>query len=436
MSSPLSKLPLTACKILNRDALPKSQNWRLQSPGHPIDSKERPPRNKSSTYNKYVSGFLACASFFPDFSLAELGSFSMRLCLVLLGPLSCWRIALAFPELVRHGYPNCATCHYSPTGGGVLTEYGRALSKEIVSRWGAENEEQAFYFYKFRKRLALGGDLRALWVEKKTGRETKSLWVPMQADVEAAAESGRFTLVLSAGARPPTAPEAGPLFSRRHYLSYKFSETLTLRGGRFYPAFGIMLPDHAALIRKNLVWDQALETYNLEISKIAEGYDAYATWVLGRPDFTALNRESGLTLSSSLALGGKSKLGASYYYGAGALSSHHIFGPYAILGFTDHFFALMQASGVRTFNSNFDNPQWGGVSYVRLNYELMQGFHVFATQEYSQLDLTNAQTISSQLGVGTQLFPRPHFELRLDVQQRLIAGEASNAVQFLLHYYL
>ena len=46
----------------------------------------------------------------------------------------------AFPEMVRHGYANCITCHISPDGGGVLTAYGRSLSREVLSTWGAEGE--------------------------------------------------------------------------------------------------------------------------------------------------------------------------------------------------------------------------------------------------------------------------------------------------------
>ena len=48
----------------------------------------------------------------------------------------------AFPEMVRHNYSNCSSCHVSPSGGGVLTQYGRELSSAILSIWGAENENE------------------------------------------------------------------------------------------------------------------------------------------------------------------------------------------------------------------------------------------------------------------------------------------------------
>ncbi|RYZ63714.1 MAG: hypothetical protein EOP05_23120, partial [Proteobacteria bacterium] len=48
--------------------------------------------------------------------------------------------AEAYPDLIRHNYVNCTTCHVSPTGGGAMTEYGRAMSHELLSAWGTERE--------------------------------------------------------------------------------------------------------------------------------------------------------------------------------------------------------------------------------------------------------------------------------------------------------
>jgi hypothetical protein len=35
--------------------------------------------------------------------------------------------ALASPTMIRLGYSDCATCHVSPQGGGLLTPYGRGI---------------------------------------------------------------------------------------------------------------------------------------------------------------------------------------------------------------------------------------------------------------------------------------------------------------------
>ena len=42
------------------------------------------------------------------------------------------RQAEAYPWMIRHGYTNCAQCHVDPSGGGVLTEYGRGQGEILV----------------------------------------------------------------------------------------------------------------------------------------------------------------------------------------------------------------------------------------------------------------------------------------------------------------
>ena len=44
--------------------------------------------------------------------------------------------ASAEPIFLSKQYTRCTTCHYSPTGGGLLTPYGRSLSREEISMLG------------------------------------------------------------------------------------------------------------------------------------------------------------------------------------------------------------------------------------------------------------------------------------------------------------
>ncbi|MCY4075482.1 MAG: hypothetical protein OXH04_08650, partial [Acidobacteria bacterium] len=44
--------------------------------------------------------------------------------------------ASAEPTFLSKQYPRCTACHYSPSGGGLLTPYGRSLSREEISTFG------------------------------------------------------------------------------------------------------------------------------------------------------------------------------------------------------------------------------------------------------------------------------------------------------------
>src|SRR5688572_21545426 len=76
----------------------------------------------------------------------------------------------AFPGSVRWGYANCSTCHFNVAGGGVLTPYGRQLSRELLSTWGGKKEaEFAYGSLDLPSWLAFGGDLTYVTTAKEEG---------------------------------------------------------------------------------------------------------------------------------------------------------------------------------------------------------------------------------------------------------------------------
>jgi hypothetical protein len=46
------------------------------------------------------------------------------------------RSALALPTMIRIAYTGCASCHYSPQGGGLLTTYGKGIDQAQSLRGG------------------------------------------------------------------------------------------------------------------------------------------------------------------------------------------------------------------------------------------------------------------------------------------------------------
>ena len=60
-----------------------------------------------------------------------------------LAMLSAQPRAHAYAWMIRHGYTNCATCHADPSGGAVLTPYGRAQGSLLLAQdWARFDDER------------------------------------------------------------------------------------------------------------------------------------------------------------------------------------------------------------------------------------------------------------------------------------------------------
>lgn len=368
--------------------------------------------------------------------------------------------AWAFPENVRHHYLNCTTCHVSPSGGGLLTGYGRELSRELMSTWGRDGEAQfAYGLFKTPEWLNLGGDYRSVYLYRDDPRVRQGYTQFMQADVEAGVTYSKFTLVGSLGYRQ-TSPTDGSrpgygaptgnslvdhLISRRHYLLYQPTDELGIRVGRFYPQYGLNIPDHYVATRQlPLLWDETFESYNLEASWVGETFNGYATIIRGRPDVNSPvgvgDRDTGWALSGWLPFGDSTKVGANFLRSFNAAQSRTLLGPSAMLGFTSRFYLLTELDLQFAQPTNAAQPSTSGaVNYQKLGFELIQGLHLYASEDYRKIDFKNERSSLFRYGPGIQWFPRPHFEFNLNwlrVNSSSFPNNTTDFIWFLWHYYL
>jgi hypothetical protein len=355
--------------------------------------------------------------------------------------------AWAFPEMVRHGYIHCATCHVSVSGGGVLTAYGRSLAREVLSTAGGEEEGSfAWKALNLPEYAAAGGEYRSVYIYRDTPFVRQGNWQFMQADLEAALTFRGVTVDGSAGYQDS---DVSPFVSRRHFVSIDLSEWnpslkgVTVRGGRFLPYFGIQVPDHVASTRRELGWDesrlQGAETYNLEASWTTPALGVFATAILDRPGVDSLSGEHGFAFTPMVALGETSKIGASLMkLSREGGTSRTALGPWATLGFTQHLYLLSELDlQKRSLPGGVD--RWGGVNWQRLGYELIQGVHGFVTQEWSRTEFGNDRTVSEAYGVGALWYPRPHFEFQLTWQKRreiAVMPDFYDMAWLMVHFYL
>jgi hypothetical protein len=196
--------------------------------------------------------------------------------------------ASAEPMFLAKQYTRCTACHYSPTGGGMLTPYGRLLSHRELSTTGATaaapaagaeedpHGEQAFLFGALGDALGpghLGLEMRPahLRVNFPGGHTDRNLL--MNLDLVGAVQHGGWTAYGTVGREPPNSAvrdglvQPGAAFiSYEHWIGYQSDDGFGIRAGRFLPAFGIRFDDHTAYTRRDLDFDRNDQVYGVEIS--------------------------------------------------------------------------------------------------------------------------------------------------------------------------
>lgn len=369
----------------------------------------------------------------------------------LLGSTEAW----AFPEMVRHGYTQCITCHTSHVGGNLLTEYGRSLSRELLSqptlagKESAEGDEQFMYgLVAPPKWLTLGGDIRTLQLFVESKDASRGRFFIMQVDLDASVQLGeRWRAFASIGrieARETDAVAEDFVGSPRHGVEYLFTHPeaenrVTLRVGRFMPAYGILFPEHTFVTRTLLDFGPGQERYAAELAWNNEKTSVIATGIGARLEGKDTEDETGGILQVAHGVGEGSKVGVNYYNSrredlAGAKFTREIYGAFAHIGFTKQWYALLDVNRPKS-----STEKWGLVETMKLGYEVHQGWHIVGVQEFANLDSEKSNPKFEAYGIGTQWFPRPHWDfygLYRKERNTAAGNDFSDVVWLIGHFYL
>ncbi len=361
--------------------------------------------------------------------------------LPLVGSLTASR-ADAFPDMIRHDYSNCNSCHVSPTGGGVLTNYGRELIPEVLSTWSAKDESKfAYGLVPTPAWLKLGGDFRTIQTYRDTPYAREGKYFLMQADVEAAAVTKYVTVVATAG-RLETREGQGvkvEFNSRRHYLLVQPLEKLSVRFGRFVKAYGINFPDHAIATKKGLGWDQGTEGYNAEAAWIGDTVNLFLTGVFGRLDRPNTDTEKGLATNASVLVAKTYKLGYSYFDGKTDNLRRVIHGPWITAGITPKLSVLAEWDMTQSYPEQATPMYRGDVFYGKLGYEFVQGVQTYWVHETSHSDAKGSRAGMVAYGPGMQWTPRPHIVVSGQWEKmklQALQNEWADLGWLMFHYYL
>ncbi len=372
----------------------------------------------------------------------------------------------AYPWKIRHGYGGCTPCHADPSGGGLLTAYGRAMEATVLrANYGKASEleepSHAGFLWgavELPESLLATVSYRGLYLGTETPSDRGWDWryVQMTTDVRAQATIGSVRINGSVGfvregarAAAITSGESNNLVSREHWLGYELDgegEWL-VRAGRINLPFGIRTVEHTFFVRTATRTSiNADQQHGASVSYTSSGLRGELMGVAGNfqlgPDEFRARGYSGLfemSVGEDVALGGSSLMTyARRDQELRVASLRHAHGVFVRASFW-HPLVLLAEMDVVVRAPKGAPGQLGYATLVQADLEVVQGVHAMVTGETH--DAGEGGTEPSWAGwLTVDYFFLPHAEFRVDgIRQRRSLGPASvtsNALMAQLHFYL
>lgn len=354
----------------------------------------------------------------------------------------------AYVENVTNGYPNCMACHINPTGGGILTDYGRSLSSELMSTIKTKNFQDPFFgLVKNSNRVKWGGHVRTIQTRFENNQIKRGTGFIMQKNIETAVYVQDFIFVGSVGTKEGPKeknPEKGDFISERHFALYQADNTVRVKVGKFRQNYGLNDPNHTRFTKRDLGFGSYSETYQLEVFKMLENGEGILSTSLGRLDLPRDQREKNIMGQWTHYLNGKSRLSGNILLGESSTARRSLYGINGVLPIfnknnifrfqLDYQVNEAITTGPRTAKTR------GIYGNVQIGRKLFNGFFPYLVYEHKQTDLDQSRlSMTTSPGLGFQFFPIAHFEVQVEHQYRtnLIQKDNPEHRTFaVLHVYL
>jgi hypothetical protein len=337
--------------------------------------------------------------------------------------------AHAYAWMIRHDYTACGSCHADPSGGELLTHYGRVTSDLVLrtqygskeAEEGEKKDEKAEFegpptgvFWgalDLPKSLLLSGAYRNMYLIRPSEEKVFTFIPVMQADLYGQFKAGPVSVGGSVGIAkvPVGSPHARAaqvtgnqeggmnLISRTHYVGVDAGSKVMIRAGRLNLPFGVRIPEHTMWVREatrtdresdqqhGLAFSYVGENLRMEVMGIAGNYQTKLT---PGGEYADLNpgsvHERGYSMflegiaGTNFAAGVSSKvtyakLDRVTFERKALRQAHGIMMRYAPF----HSFSILSEADV-LFRSNANA---GYVGFVQADYEPLQGLHFLLTGE-------------------------------------------------------
>ena len=358
------------------------------------------------------------------------------------------RAASAEPQFLSKQYNRCSACHYSQTGGGLLTPYGRSLSRQELSTTGRDPSradpsavgvtgEEAFLWGALGNALGpvqLGIEVRPSRLQFAFGDVSTSRNLVMNADVIGVYRGGGWTLYGEVG-REPTSP-GSKIDSYEHWAGYESEKGFGIKAGRFLPAYGVHFADHTSFTRANLGFDKYDQVYGVEVSKTSTRSLVQVSFSPGLADSVIHDdgrRAFTTTARVQLDLGTSTVLVGSGLYRDGSVTQAKTAASGLAFGFTPVPRLTVWTEGDARFTEGVDSR-----SYVVANetaFEAARGVWVTVSPQL-RTAVGSAPRVFRWV-FSTDLLPRTHWNVNVSYYRDKPAASASfRTLLAQLHVYL
>jgi hypothetical protein len=388
-------------------------------------------------------------------------------CLVLTGASLAATSAQAYPWMIRHKYSACGMCHLDPSGGGLLTEYGReegdlVLRTEYVapSDEGSQEPSSTAGFlwgaFDLPEGLLLGGSFRGMVLAvKPQGTPTDVRLVAMQADLRAGLKLDVFRAGGSLGyahtgalAASLTHRDKHNLVSREHWLGVALDDnSIWLRAGRMNLPFGVRNIEHTLWVRNATRTDiNDNQQYGVAFAYVPGDVRLEVMGIVGNyqlnPDAFRERGYSGFvewSPASGYAVGVSSMLTSTLLDTRTRTTLiRQAHGAFARASPWDPLVLMLEANALINSPAAASTTP-GFVGVLQADYEPVQGLHAMATGELLQ-DPEPGATPSAGGWLGLAWFFLPHADARVDggLQSVATPTQARRVLSLIgqLHFYL
>ena len=255
---------------------------------------------------------------------------------------------MALPTMVRLGYTNCAACHISPQGAGLLNSYGRGIDQAQSLRGGeyAPSENSVFKAINWGGRITQ--DVRSVIQEQvtdNTGQPAINFFRPRFIYRNATELGGGFRVSATLTGETASAPRpalkydpatpASQVFVNTALIQYRAAKSLEFAAGRDQLPSGINIPDLAVFVKSRNRLGYYDAPTQVKMSYWGKRYQitpfAYGP---GGNERSGEHESGGGGLAEYDVLGkGRTILGATFLRGTARNGDRRMAGMYARLGF-------------------------------------------------------------------------------------------------------